>query len=309
MASESNKIIKWLLQGDPSICWQVKRDLLRANESAWEPDRKKIAEKGWGKKLLERRQPDGRWGGGWYSPKWISTHYTLMLLRRMGLPPDNGPACESTLLLLNKGIYSDGGINLFASMKHSETCVTGMILSLCSYFDIPVEKYESLIDFLIEQQMADGGWNCESFRGARHSSMHTTLSVLEGLWEFEKEFDLKKDPIRHARLRAHDFLLAHRLYKSDRTGRIIDPKWTRLSFPPRWRYDILRVLEYFRDCRAQKDERMTDAIGVLLSKEKDGRWPLQSNHAGRVFFEMEKPGEVGRWNTLRALRVLNWWGA
>jgi hypothetical protein len=110
-----------------------------------------------------------------------------------------------------------------------------------------------------------------------------------------------------ARLKAHEFLLIHRLYKSDKTGRTIDPKWTRLSFPPRWRYDVLRVLDYFRDCDAEKDERMLDAVEILLSKEKNGRWPLQSKHPGRVFFDMEKPGETSRWNTLRSMRVLNWW--
>jgi hypothetical protein len=307
MSGDRTYTIDWLLQSDPSIRWQVQKDLLEMDKSVWEEVRRRIAQEGWGKALLDLRQPDGRWGGGWYSPKWISTHYTLMLLRRMGLCPDNHQACESILLLLEKGCYHDGGINLFATFDHSETCVTGMILSLSSYFNIPLEKFRTLIDFLLDQQMEDGGWNCESFRGARHSSMHTTISVLEGLWEFEKKYDQNKDHIRQARRKAHEFLFIHRLFKSDTTGEIIDPKWTRLSFPPRWRYDILRVLDYFQDCSGEKDDRMTEAIDILLTKEKNGCWPLQSKHAGRVFFEMEKPGLPSRWNTLRSLRVLNWW--
>ncbi len=307
MIVDPHSTLDWLLTGDPSIRWQVKKDLLHVEEKEWVKERSKVAEKGWGKALLERRETDGRWGGGLYSPKWISTHYTLMLLRRLGLSPDNLQACESINLLLREGLDRDGGINLFASLNHSETCVTGMILSLCSYFDIQHANFESLVIFLLDQQLQDGGWNCRSFLGDHHSSMHTTLSVLEGLWEYEKKYSSKKDQIPLARRKAHEFLLKHRLFKSDRTGRVIDPKWTRLSFPPRWRYDILRVLDYFRDCNADKDHRMTEAIEILLLKEKKGRWPLQTKHPGRVFFDLEKPGESSRLNTLRALRVLRWW--
>jgi hypothetical protein len=306
MLNETRNVLDWLLRGDPSIRWQVKKDLLRHHEEQWQQDRYRIASEGWGKGLLQKRAEDGRWGGGLYTPKWISTHYSLMLLKRLGLPQDNHLACESTRLILSKGLFRDGGINLFASLNHSETCVTGMVLSLCSYFDIRENEFESLVDFLLDQQMEDGGWNCRSFLGDRHSSVHTTISVLEGLWEYEKKFSARKKYVNVARLKAHEFLLVHHLYKSDKTGRIIDPKWTRLSFPPRWRYDILRALDYFRECNAEKDSRMLDSIGILHSKEKNGQWPLQSKHAGRVFFDMERTGQASRWNTLRASRVLKW---
>ena len=308
MTESEKNIINWLLKGDPSIRWQVKRDLIGAPESEFRKDRSCIHREGWGKALMDQRQTDGRWGGGWYSPKWISTHYTLLLLKRLGLPPDNPMACESVRFLLRKGLYSDGGINLFSSLHHSETCVTGMILSLCAYFNMKPEEYKSLSGFLLEQQMEDGGWNCESFKGAGHSSMHTTISVLEGLWAFEQH-GLNKKNIRRARMRAHEFLLLHRLYKSDRTGKVINPQWTRIPFPPRWHYDILRVLDYFRDCHADRDDRIGDAMEELSSKRKNGVWPMQAGYGGKTFFEIEKAGQPSRWNTLRAMRVREWWNA
>jgi hypothetical protein len=307
MASLTENIADWLLQGDPAIRWQVKRDLLNLDEQNWNHDRQQIAHKGWGKALLDHRQPDGLWAGAYYSPKWTSTHYSLMLLFRMGLPPDNLLACESIRILLDRGLYRDGGINYFKSLKQSETCVTGMTLSLCSGFDIPYENFGSIVNFLLGEQMEDGGWNCEAYRGARHSSMHTTINVLEGLWAFEKKYLINREQIRQARKAAHRFLLKHHLYRSDHTGRIINKKFIRLPFPPRWYYDILRALDYFQDCHAGKDDRMEDAISILVSREKEGMWPLQAGYPAREFFKMEKAGKSSRWNTLRALRVMEWW--
>ncbi len=203
----------------------------------------------------------------------------------------------------------DNGINYIRNPKiqHSETCITGMVLSLLAYFRYPDERLPAIAKHLLEQQMADGGWNCESYNGATHSSFHTTISVLEGLWEYEKTFGSKTE-IAAARARAHDFLWLHRLYRSHRTGEIFDQKMTRLTFPPRWRFDLMRVLDYFQDCNASHDDRATEGIDLLCSKQrKDGTWPLNSGMSGRFFFHMEKPGQPSRMNTLRALRVLRWW--
>jgi len=98
------------------------------------------------------------------------------------------------------------------------------------------------------------------------------------------------------------------LYKSHRTGQVFDAKMTSMPFPPRWKYDFIRALDYFRVCDAPQDERMNDAIELLQKKQKkDGLWPLNSGMSGRKFFELEKVGQPSRWNTLRALRILNWW--
>ena len=304
----SEGVISWLLDGDPAIRWQVMQDLLGAPADEVARERARVAAEGWGADLLRRQDPEGTWGGGMYGPKWISTTYTMILLRRCGLPHDRPQARRACELFLERGFYHDGGINYFPSYDYSETCVTGMTLALLSYFRYEDERVHTIADHLIKQQMADDGWNCESFKGATHSSFHTTISVLEGLREYEKFGPKNVGAIKAVQARAHEFLLTHRLYKSDKTGEVVKATMTRFSFPPRWWFDVLRGLDYFQEVNAPRDERMQDAIDLVYKRrKKDGRWVLQNKHSGRFFFEMEKVREPSRWNTLRALRVLNWW--
>jgi hypothetical protein len=306
------EIISWLLEGDPSVRWQVQRDLLHSSPAKYEAERRKIAKEGWGARLLSLQDADGKWGGGMYGPKWTSTTYTMLTLRLLGLPPNNPQAKRACKLFLDKGFYTDGGINFFQyssySWKYSETCVTSMILALLAYFRYPDERIHDVAAYVISQQMPDGGWNCDSYKGATHSSFHTTISALEGLYEYQCTYPEKKKKISQVRARGHEFLLAHRLYKSHRTGEVFDAKMTAMPFPPRWRYDFLRALDYFQACGAPRDERMSDAIGLLQKKQKtDGRWVLNSGMSGRKYFDLEAAGQPSRWNTLRALRVLKWW--
>jgi len=183
-----------------------------------------------------------------------------------------------------------------------------MFLNYASFFGIPEEPLRPIVDYILNNQVLDGGFNCEfNRRGAVHSSMHTTICVLEGMLEFIKAgYQYRCEDLLRAKGEAEEFLLEHHLYKSDRTGEIIDQKWTRLSFPSRWRYDILRALIYFVDANTPYDKRMKSAIDLLISKQrKDGNWPVQAKHPGQVHFDMEKTGSPSRFNTLRALRVLN----
>ena len=303
-----NSLLDWLLEGDPAIRWQVQRDLLDAPADVVAAERQRVAEEGWGRRLLAQQDPNGMWGGGLYSPKWISTTYTLLALRTLGLPAGNPQALEGCALLLEHGLYPDGGINFVKSYKHSETCITGMTLSILAHFRFPDPRLHIVAQHLLGQQMRDGGWNCESYNGATHSSFHTTISVLEGLLAYEQAFPEQEGAVRAAQARGREFLLAHRLYRSHRSGALVSPAMTRFPFPPRWQYDALRGLDYFQACGAERDERLEDAIALLLSKRKaDGRWLNYRGLSGRVFFEMEKAGEPGRANTLRALRVLRWW--
>jgi len=304
-----NKTIDWLLDGDPSVVFQTKRDLLNAKQSELYPLQQNILKSGWAKKLLEYQEDHGMWGGGLYGPKWISTHYTLMTLFRLCLPSDNPQAQKGCQLLLQKGFYKDGGINFFASMDHGETCVSAMVLTLLCYFNIEDDRIHAIKDFLLEQQMSDGGWNCESFRGATHSSFHTTISTLEGLRQYKLRFGDESNDIKMIIEKAHEFLLCHHLFRSDKTGEVVNPTMTRFSFPPRWKYDIMRSLDYFQEINAPHDPRFCDAITLLRKKEKDGKWPLQQKHTGKVFSDMEKAGKPSRINTVRALRILNWWSS
>ncbi len=306
-------VIQWLLAGDPSIRWQVLRDLTGAAEGSVERERRKIARDGWGSDLLAKQDPDGKWAGGLssdgglYSPKWISTTYTMLLLRDFGLPPSNLQARKVCALLLNGGFQRDGGIN-YGWRGRGETCISGMVTALLSYFRYDDERLDTIAAYLLKQQMPDGGWNCRRDLGATHSSVHTTINVLEGLRSYELNRRLKVRAVRAAQRRGRDFLLAHKLFRSHRTGEIIKPDFIRLSFPPRWHYDILRALEYFQAVDAPRDPRLAEAVDLVRrARSEDGRWPLQHTYKGKTYFDLERLGEPSRWNTLRALRVLKWW--
>jgi hypothetical protein len=313
----TDSAVQWLLDGDPAIRWQALRDLTGASQSTVERERRKIARDGWGARLLAEQGSDGKWAAGlssddgMYSPKWISTTYTMLLLRDFGLRPGSRATRKACKLLLDEGLQADGGINYGPWgnwLGRGETCETGMILSILSYFEFEDPRLNTVAANLLEQQMPDGGWNCQRPQGATHSSMHTTISALEGLRYFELHCGGDVRKLRKAQRRGREFLLLHRLFRSHRTGEIIKPVFTRLSFPPRWHYDILRALDYFQAVNAPRDERLADAIDIVRSSRgPDGRWLLENSYRGKTYFELEPLGAPSRWNTLRALRVLKWW--
>jgi hypothetical protein len=173
----------------------------------------------------------------------------------------------------------------------------------------PANPLDTIAAHLLDEQMPDGGWNCRRPSGATHSSVHTTISVLEGLRHYELHpACASRRLVRAAQRRGREFLLVHRLFRSHRTGAVIKPQFLKFSFPPRWHYDVLRALDHFQSVHAPHDPRLSDAIDILLrNRLSDGRWPLQNRYRGKTWFEMEEVGEPSRWNTLRALRVLQWW--
>jgi hypothetical protein len=303
-------IFKWLLQGDVSIQYLTQKHLLNEEVIKLEPIRNRIATEGWGKRFLEARNPSGHWGRGFYQPKWISSHYTLLDLRYLEIEPVD-PVTETIALVLAQSTAPNGSINESKSIPSGDVCVNGMFLNYAAFFGTPEDQLESIVDYLLDNIMSDGGFNCEGkTKGAHHSSMHTTMSALEGIWEFIKAgYSYRVDELHQARLTAEEFLLMHQLYKSDKTGEVINNKWTMLSFPSRWFYDILRALVYFADAGRPYDPRMKAALDLLMSKRrKDGAWPVQAKHPGLVHFDMEQTGASSRFTTLRALRVLNKYG-
>jgi hypothetical protein len=286
---------------------------MEATEHTVEQERRRISRHGWGARLLAKQDPQGTWAGGkssdggLYSPKWISTTYTMLTLRDFGLPRGNRQAGKACELLLDRGLQRDGGIN-YGWRGRSETCITGMVLSILSYFEYGDARLDTMAAHLLEQQMPDGGWNCQRPYGATHASVHTTISVLEGLRHYEMHRGGDLRAVRGAQQRGRDFLLVHRLFRSHRTNEIIKPVFTRFSFPTRWHYDILRALDYFQVVNAPYDPRLAEAIDIVRRTQRsDGRWPLQNRFRGKTYFEMERVGAASRWNTLRALRVLKWW--
>lgn len=301
--NSKNRIL-WLLEGDVSIQYQVHRDLLNTERSDLKTQ---IANEGWGARLLSKRNQNGHWGLKFYQPKWTSTHYTLLDLRNLCIAPDNPSIRESISIILQNEKAKDGGILPIGTNQVSDQCINGMFLNYASYFKTNEKDLKSVVDCLLNQIMPDGGFNCRLNRsGATHSSLHTTLSVLEGLKEYERNgYTHRLHKVQKAIRSSQEFILLHRLYKSDRTGKIISKDFLRFSYPRRWRYDILSALDYFQYAGVPYDNRMQPAIEILLQKRnKDGTWNVRAKHPGQTHFDMEKVGKPSRWNTLRAMRVL-----
>jgi hypothetical protein len=272
------------------------RDLLDRPESEWMLERSKIGQTGWGKRFLEQQDPEGTWGQGIYSPKWTSTTYTLLTLIDFGLLPET----ESAKLGAERILQSIG--NLLAI----DQCVLGFYLHILAYFETDEKMSTQIVEHLLARQMPDGGWNCriDRVKNVRHSSFHTTFNVLEGLHVAASKGILVQRRFADSQAAAIEFMLQHRMYKSDRTGEIVNEHFTEFSYPPRWHYDVLRGLDYMRQTSFREDPRLQDPIDLLNSRAKDGIWPAQNKHAGKEFFPLESPPRLSRWNTLRALRVL-----
>ena len=299
-------VVDWLLDSDPSIRWQVMRDLQTQPPDVVARERSRIAVEGWGARLLDLQAADGYWGGAAFVPHaWISTKDTLQLLRDLGIDPSSERMRRAIELVRARCTWGPEFGNSPFFDGETEACINGRVLAIGAYFGEPSER---LLDRLLHEQLGDGGWNCLAPPSTR-SSFHSTICVLEGLLEFET---LKgpRPEITAARLRAHEYLLERRLFRSKSTGQIIKPEWTLISFPTRWHYDILWGLDYLRRSGVRPDERMTEALDLVAGKRDTlGRWPLENPHPGPVYFDMEgAAGEPSRWNTLRALRVMRWAG-
>lgn len=314
-----NNLITWLLSGDVSLQYQTHRDLLGIDKPKLQ---RRIAKEGWGAKLLSLRRPNGHWGQGFYQPKWISTHYTLLDLKNLGISKEVKEIQESISIVAKTCKDLDGGINPAKTVANSDVCINGMFMNYACYFGAKQEDIASVVDFIISQQLHDGGFNCRLNRsGAKHSSLHTTISVLEGIQEYYNNgYTYRLEELIKVQKESEEFILEHKLFKSHRTGETIDKRFLMLSYPSRWRYDILRALDYFQSTKQSLlnsnhsiiqstnqlvDSRFDDALEVLLNKRRpDGTWPLQAKHPGQTHFDMEQTGKPSRWNTLRALRVL-----
>jgi hypothetical protein len=300
-------VIDWLLDSDPSIRWQVMRDLMDESHEVVAGERSRIATEGWGSRLLSLQGPDGHWGGGPYVfPGWTSTTDTLLLLRELGLDPTSDQARRAIGRVRDNGTWGPefGDAPFFEG--EIEPCINGRVLASGAYFG---EASDRLVDRLLHEQLEDGGWNCEAPPSNR-SSFHTTICVLEGLLEYEKAKGATT-AVTDARLRGQEYLLERSMFRSLSTGRVIDADWTQFSFPTRWHYDVLWGLDYLRRAGVEPDQRVAEAIDLVEKKrDGEGRWPLENPHAGDVHFDIEDgAGTPSRWNTLRALRVVGWYSA
>ncbi len=279
------------------------RDLTDAPEAAVAAERARIPHEGLGAKILASQGTDGAWHRA-YAPDWLPTLFTLQLLRATGIER-NEPAVRSAIARLEAGFRWDEAFGKKPFFEGEvEPCINGGALALGAYFGRPTE---SLARRLVDEQLADGGWNCEAPKSAR-SSFHTTICVLEGLLEYERAVG-SAPAITAARRRGEEYLLERSLFRRRSTGAVANPEFLAFAFPPRYHYDVLRALDYFRYVGDPPDPRIGDAVHLVESKRQDnGRWLLDHAYDEALAFQLGEPiGSPSRWNTLRALRVLRWY--
>jgi hypothetical protein len=294
--------MRWLLDSDPSIRWQIMRDLTAAPAEVVAAERARVAREGWGASLLGLQAPGGQWGAD-DDEGWMTTVRALALLKELGADPSDGKVRAAigrvrdriTWWQLDGRTFFDG---------ETEACINGRILAAGAYFGADCDR---LVARPLADQLEDGGWNCAAPPSAR-SSFHSTICVLEGLLEYERTRGTTA-AVTHARVRAQDYLLERRMFRSLTSGEVIDRHWTRFSFPTTWHYDVLRGLDYLRSAGVKPDERVAEAVELVeRRRHQNGRWPLHVLHSDRVLVDMETGvGKASRWNTLRALRVLDWY--
>lgn len=304
---DQHEVTDWLLSGDPSIRYQVYRDLSDYDDVGM---RSEISVSGWGKQILDQQKKDGYWGHDYYQPKWTSTHYTLLDLMYLQIDPNHAAIKPTMEKILKHEKGKDGGLLPIGSTQKSDVCVNGMALQFLSYFRQNEEDLCSVVDFLLSQIVVDGGFNCQSNRqGCVHSSLHSTISVLEGIHQYLTEgYNYRKQELSDVKATAEEFILQHHLFRSDKTGNIIRPSFLKFHFPVRWYYDIFRALEYFAKSQKPFDNRMTESLQILHRlKTKEGVWKVAAHYPGKTHFIMEKAGQPSRWNTLRALKIIRFY--
>ena len=320
--TQSDPVIEWLLDSDPAIRWQVMRNLLDAPPPQWMAERARVETEGWGARLLSFQDADGQWAGGAFLPAdfdprewrergqpWTATTYSLSQLREFGLDPSSERARRTVALIGDSARWEEGGQPFWQG--EVEECINGRTVADGAYFGIDVSP---IVDRLTGERLDDGGWNCERINGSVRSSFASTINVLEGLLEYEKATG-GTPASRQARSTGEEFLLERNLFRRLGTGEPADEQFLRFLHPNRWRYDILRALDYFRSSAiftgVDPDPRLGEAIDHLRSRRSaDGTWPLDWSTEGRVWFDVDDgPGRPSRWITLRAMRVLRGWDA
>ena len=295
-------ITRWLLAGDPAIRWQTMRDLAGEPPEAVARERARIATEGWGRALLEMQKPQGWWTGP-DEEGWMISMDALALLREFGLDPESAHA-KTAVGRVKANLRWETLENRPYFEGETEPCINGAILAFGSYFG---ERCDAIVERLLAEQLADGGWNCEAPPSVR-SSFNSTIRVVEGLLEYERRWGAVR-AVRDARHKAHEYLLERRMFRRLSTGEVVNRKWTRFAFPTLWHYDVLRWLDYLRSAGVEPDERAAEAVdAVRARRHQNGRWPMNHVHRSRLDFPIEpETGLASRWNTLRAMRVLKWY--
>jgi hypothetical protein len=305
MSHDPDATVAWLLDGDPSIRWQALRDLTDAPAVDVAAERARVAREGFGAQILAAQDPDGRWDGGTFVPRGTGTFDTLTLLSLLGPDPAD-PALQRALAPVHEAARWDYDPSFRFWDGEVEPCINGRVVAIGAAFG---QDVRGIVDRLLTEQMADGGWNCEQENGSVRGSFDTSINVLEGLLEYERAVG-DNGEIRAARERGEEYLLERRLLHRLSDGEVPRPQWRMLGFPYSWNYDVLRALDHLRNAGRGPDDRMTEALNVLEAKrDAHGRWPLETTYHDALPVDLgETVGQPSRFLTLRALRVLRWAG-
>ncbi len=231
----------------------------------------------------------------------------VVAAREFGLDPLSDRAKRTVELIGANSRWDEGGQPYWEG--EVEECINGRTVADGAYFGIDVSP---VVRRLVGERLDDGGWNCERTNGSVRSSFASTINVLEELLEYERATG-GTPRSREARRSGEEYLLQRNLFRRLGTGEPADERFLRFVHPNRWRYDILRALDYFRFAAiltgADPDPRLGEAIDHVRSRRlEDGTWPLDWSPIGRVWFEVDDgQRKPSRWVTLRAMRVLRWW--
>ena len=314
-------LLEWLLDSDPTLRWQVQRDLMNAPSQMWQETRSRIAIEGFGARLLALQDLDGQWAGGAYFPSdfdfegpengedagqpWTATTWSLNSLRDWGL--DAGALTGTADLLAANSHWEYDGSPYWSG--EVDCCINAYTLASGAWLGADVT---GIAQWFLDHHMADGGWNCEWENGSTRSSFHSTLNVLKGLLYYEAATG-GSDVLRAVRREGEEYLLQRQLLHRRSTGEPVGPWVTRFTYPFRWFYSALNAADYFRSAARQDgsiaDARLVDAIAAIRdARRPDGTWLQEGRLPGRVWFEVDSlPGEPSKWLTFFGTRVLEWW--
>jgi hypothetical protein len=321
LAQIPDSVIEWLRDSDPSLVWQVERDLLHAPDEVWQATRSRVSTEGFGARLLALQDPDGQWDGGAYFPgdfdfdgpeaqdgagqPWTATTWSLNALREWGVDASMLAGTAELLASNSRWEYDDlpywGG--------EVDCCINGYTVANGAWLGADVSD---LVAWFAAHRMDDGGWNCEWVNGSTRSSFDSTLNSLKGLLSYQL---YSGDSTNDLRRGGEEYLLERGLFRRKSTGEAVAPWVFRFAYPFRWQYSILNAADYFRMASlldgTPPDPRMADAIGEIESqRQAHGVWIQGYRYPGREWFEVDAPvGEASKWLTLIGLRVLDWWGS
>jgi hypothetical protein len=318
----ADALIAWLLDSDPALRWQVERDLLSAPPDVWEATRARIAAEGFGARLLALQDSDGQWAGGSFFPAnfhgpeaaeggqpWTATTWTLNSLREWGLDSAVLRERRTAELLAENSRWEYKNLPYWSG--EVDCCINARTVANGVWLGADIT---GIVDWFLEHQLPDGGWNCEWVEGSTRSSFHSPLNSLKGLLAYETATG-GSHATHAARRSGQEYLLQRGLFRRLSTGEPVAAWVGQFAYPFRWSYNVLNAAEYFRQASqfdgVSPDLRMADAIELVrAAKRPDGAWLQAGRHPGRVWFEVDaSAGEPSKWLTLFGTRVLAWWEA